>query len=275
MARLRSVAAALASLTSILTAGSALADQPRPWEMGFQAAATPTMDRVESLHHGILIVIAAIVIFVMALLLIVILRFNERRNPQPSRNAHNTLVEVAWTVVPVMILLGIAIPSFRLLYFADRARNPELTVKAVGHQWNWSYEYPDNGNFTFDAMIVDDKDLQPGQPRLLETDNAVVVPVGTDVRLLTTSTDVIHSWAIPSFGVKIDAVPGRVNETWFRVEREGTYYGQCSELCGVGHGYMPIKIEAVSKERFADWVKEAQQKFARADGTRPAQVAQR
>ncbi|MBX6322512.1 MAG: cytochrome c oxidase subunit II, partial [Rhodospirillaceae bacterium] len=259
----------------MLAAGSALADQPHPWEIGFQAAATPTMDRVTSLHHGVLIVIAAIVVFVLTLLLIVIVRFNERRNPQPSRNAHNTLVEVAWTVVPVMILLGIAIPSFRLLYFADRAHNPQMTIKAIGHQWNWSYEYPDNGDFTFEALIVDDADLKPGQPRLLETDNAVVVPVDTDVRLLTTSTDVIHSWAMPAFGVKMDAVPGRVNETWFRVEREGTYYGQCSELCGTGHGFMPIKIEAVSKEKFADWVKKAQQEFARAAGAPAGQVAPR
>jgi cytochrome c oxidase subunit 2 len=269
------VAAALASLATLLTAGTALADKPHPWEMGFQVAATPTMERVESLHMGVLIVITLITLFVLGLLLVVIVRFNEKRNPKPSRTAHNTLVEVAWTVVPVIILVVIAIPSFKLLYFADRTPNPEMTIKAIGHQWNWSYEYPDNGNFTFDADLVAEEDLKPGQPRLLEATNAVVVPIQTDVRVLTTSTDVIHAWAMPSFGVKMDAVPGRTNETWFRVEREGVYYGQCSELCGVGHGYMPIKIEALTKEKFAEWVKEAQQKFARVDGTPPpAQVAQ-
>ena len=256
-----------------MVTGAALADKPIPWEMGFQDAASPTMERVESLHHAVLIVITIITLFVLALLLIVIVRFNEKRNPKPSRTAHNTLVEVAWTVVPVIILLGIAIPSFRLLYFADSTPNPELTIKAIGHQWNWSYEYPDNGNFTFDADMIADEDLQPGQPRLLEASEAVVVPVDTDVRLLTTSTDVIHAWAMPSFGVKIDAVTGRTNETWFRVEREGIYYGQCSELCGVGHGYMPIKVDARSKEAFAAWVKEAQQKFARVDGAPATQVA--
>jgi cytochrome c oxidase subunit II len=269
------VAAALASLATLLTAGTALADKPVPWEMGFQAAATPTMERVESLHMGVLIVITIITLFVLGLLLVVIVRFNEKRNPKPSRTAHNTLVEVAWTVVPVIILVVIAIPSFKLLYFADRTPNPEMTIKAIGHQWNWSYEYPDNGNFTFDADMVAEEDLQPNQPRLLEATNAVVVPIQTDVRVLTTSTDVIHAWAMPSFGVKMDAVPGRANETWFRVEREGTYYGQCSELCGVGHGYMPIQVVAMTKEKFAEWVKEAQQKFARVDGTPPpAQVAQ-
>jgi cytochrome c oxidase subunit 2 len=275
LAKNRFVAAVLVALGCLFSAGSAFADRPVPWEMNFQEAASPTMERVRSLHDGVLIIITIITLFVLGLLLIVIFRFNEKRNPQPSRTSHNTLVEVAWTVVPVIILLGIAIPSFRLLYFSDRSPDPQMTIKAIGHQWNWSYEYPDNGNFTFDAAIVDEKDLQPGQPRLLETDNPVVVPVGVDVRVLTTSTDVIHSWAMPSFGLKMDAMPGRTNETWFRVLREGTYYGQCSELCGVGHGYMPIKIEAKSKKDFATWVKEAQKKFARVDGTAPTAVAQK
>jgi cytochrome c oxidase subunit 2 len=242
--------------------------------MGFQEAATPVMEEVTALHDGILIVITAITLFVLALLLVVIFRFSERRNPKPSRTAHNTLVEIAWTVVPVIILLGIVIPSWRLLYFADRTPNPEMTIKAIGHQWNWSYEYPDHGNFTFDAEIVPDEELAEGQPRLLETNNPIVLPIGTDIRLLVTSTDVLHAWAMPSFGVKLDAQPGRANETWMRIEREGTYYGQCSELCGIGHGYMPIKVVAVTKEAFAEWVKTAQQEFARVDGAPATQVAQ-
>src|SRR5690606_28854579 len=165
---------------------------------------------------------------------------------------------------------GVAIPSFKLLYFTDRAADAEMTIKAIGRQWYWSYEYPDNGNFTFDALPIADEDLEPGGYRLLETDNRVVVPVDTTIRVLITGGDVLHAWAVPSFGVKMDAVPGRINETWIRIEREGVYYGQCSELCGVGHAYMPIAVEAVSKEEFARWVEEAQQNFARADGADPA-----
>jgi cytochrome c oxidase subunit 2 len=265
-------AAAVAALAAVLAGGPALADQPKPWQMGFQPSATPVMERIDALHDGLLIIITAITVFVLALLLIVIFKFGEKRNPKPSKNTHNTLVEVVWTVVPVFILLGIAIPSFRLVYFADRTQEAEMTIKAIGHQWNWSYEYPDHGNFTFDALMIDDADLQEGQPRLLATDNPVVLPIQTNIRVLTTATDVLHSWAVPAFGVKTDSVPGRTNETWVRIEREGTYYGQCSELCGVGHGYMPIQIEAKSKEDFAAWVQEAQQKFARVDGT-PAVLA--
>jgi cytochrome c oxidase subunit 2 len=172
----------------------------------------------------------------------------------------------------VLILVGIAIPSFRALYFADRTDNPEMTIKAIGHQWYWSYEYPDHGNFTFDALMVPDEEIKEGQLRLLDTDNAVVVPVDTNIRLLTNSQDVIHSWAVPSFGVKLDANPGQVNETWMRIAREGTFYGQCSEICGVGHAYMPIKVQAISKEAFQAWVAEAQQKFARVGAPAP-QVA--
>lgn len=272
MAKRHILPAVLAALVSVLAAVPALADQPHPWQMGFQEPATPVMERIDDLHDGVLIVITAITIFVLALLLIVIFRFGEKRNPKPSKNTHNTLVEVVWTVVPVFILLGIAIPSFRLVYFADRTAEAEMTIKAIGHQWNWSYEYPDHGNFTFDAFLVDEADLQEGQPRLLATDNPIVVPVETNIRVLTTATDVLHAWAVPAFGVKMDSVPGRTNETWMRIERPGTYYGQCSELCGVGHAYMPIEVKAVTKEEFAAWVETAQQEFARVDGT-PAVVA--
>lgn len=254
------ISAALMSLVP----GTASA-APEPWEMNFQPAVTPVMEQIASFHHFLLIVIVAITVFVMLLLLIVIVRFNERANPVPSKTSHNTLVEVVWTVVPVLILVGIAIPSFKLMYFADRTEEAEMTIKAIGHQWYWSYEYPDNGNFTFDALLIPDEELKPGQLRLLETDNRVVIPVNTKIRLLITASDVIHSFAVPSFGVKLDAVPGKTNETWTEVTQEGVYYGQCSELCGDNHAYMPITIEVVSKEKFAAWVAEAQQKFARTD----------
>lgn len=272
MARLFAVLAALAATGLPATA---FADQPRPWQLGLQDAATPVMERIVNFHDALLVVISVIVAFVLALLLYVIFRFNEKRNPTPSRTAHNTLIEVLWTALPVIILIGITIPSIRLIWYADRTQDADMTIKAIGHQWYWSYEYPDNGNFTFDALLVPDSDLQPGQLRLLETDNRIVLPIDTNIRLLVTATDVIHSWAIPAFGVKLDTVPGRVNETWMRITREGTYYGQCSELCGIGHGYMPIAVEAVSKPAFDAWVAEAQVKFARADGaaTRLAQGA--
>ena len=272
MARLFAVLAALAATGLPATA---FADQPRPWQLGLQDAATPVMERIVNFHDALLVVISVIVAFVLALLLYVIFRFNEKRNPTPSRTAHNTLIEVLWTALPVIILIGITIPSIRLIWYADRTQDADMTIKAIGHQWYWSYEYPDNGNFTFDALLVPDSDLQSGQLRLLETDNRIVLPIDTNIRLLVTATDVIHSWAIPAFGVKLDTVPGRVNETWMRITREGTYYGQCSELCGIGHGYMPIAVEAVSKPAFDAWVAEAQVKFARADGaaTRLAQGA--
>jgi len=223
------------------------------------------MERIDGFHDALLVVIAAIAGFVLLMLLLVIVRFREGRNPIPSKTSHHTVLEVVWTAVPVLILVLIAIPSFRLLYYADRApaaEGAELTVKAIGHQWYWSYEYPDNGNFTFDALLVPDEEIAAGQLRLLETDNRVVLPGGVDIRLLIAADDVIHSWAIPAFGVKLDAVPGRVNETWVNITREGTFYGQCSELCGVGHAYMPIAVEAVSREKFAAWVEEAKAKYA-------------
>jgi cytochrome c oxidase subunit 2 len=186
-------------------------------------------------------------------------------NATPSRRTHNTLLEIAWTAIPVLILVVIAIPSFKLLYYEETVPEDGLTVKAIGHQWYWSYEYPDNGDFTFDAYMVADADLEPGQLRLLTTDTRVVLPVDTTVRVLITATDVLHSWAVPAFGVKMDAVPGRINETWLRIEEPGIYYGQCSELCGDYHGFMPIMIEAVSKDEFEAWTNQAQEEFARAE----------
>ncbi|HZT18136.1 MAG TPA: cytochrome c oxidase subunit II [Dongiaceae bacterium] len=271
--RLSRVVGIVAALLAFLGAGGAEAADPVPWETGFQPAATPVMRMIESFNTGLTVVIGLICLVVLGLLAYVIWRFNDRANPNPSRTTHNTVVEVVWTVVPILILVGIAIPSFKLLYFEGDIPKADLTIKAIGHQWYWSYEYPDNGNFTFDANLVADADLKPGQLRLLTTDNPLVVPAGATVRLQTTSTDVIHSWAIPSFGVKMDAFPGRLNETWFKVDEPGIYYGQCSELCGNGHGFMPIMVKAVSKADYDKWVAEAKTKFAKADGAAATQLA--
>jgi cytochrome c oxidase subunit 2 len=243
-------------------AGPALAAAPEPWQFQFQPPATPLADRMQAFNDFISWIIVLIAGFVLVLLLYVCFRYGVRRSPTPSRRTHNTLLEVAWTTVPVLILVVIAIPSFKLLYYQDVVPEVDMTVKAVGHQWYWSYEYPDHGEFTFDAYMVADDDLQDGQLRLLTTDNALVLPVETNIRLLVTATDVIHSWAMPAFGVKTDAVPGRINETWFHIREPGTYYGQCSELCGDFHAFMPIMIRAVAKDEFEAWTQQAQEQFA-------------
>ena len=268
--------AALAAL-GLLAAGTAGAAEPQPWQMGFQPAASPVMEEIHAFNNLLLWIISGIVVFVLGLLLYVMWRFSEKRNPTPSKTTHNTLIEVVWTVVPVIILVIIAIPSFRLLYLTDRdpENEIEMTIKAIGHQWYWSYEFPDHGNFTFDAYMVADEDLEDGQRRLLTTDNALVLPVDTNIRILVTASTVIHNFAVPAMGLKMDGVPGRMNETWVRITKEGTYYGQCSELCGTGHAYMPIMIEAVSKEKFAEWVEQAQEEFARVeDPDRPTSLAE-
>ncbi len=258
-----------------LSAGAAYAATgPQPWELGLQAPASERMADIVSLHNFVLWIITAICVFVLALLLWIVFRFNTRANPVPSKNTHNTLLEVIWTVVPISILVAMAIPSFRLLYFEDTIPPADLTIKAIGKQWYWTYEYPDNGNFTFDALMLKDEDAaKKGEPRLLGTDNHVVVPVGKIVRVLTTGADVIHSWALPAFGLKMDAVPGRINQTWFKADREGTYYGECSELCGARHAFMPIEVDVVSQERFDQWVEEAKKKFAAVDAPDNARVA--
>lgn len=244
----------LASLAAGLGAGEALADQPRPWELGFQAPATVGMERINDFHNMLLIVITVITLFVLGLLIYVMVRFNERVHPQPSKLTHNTFLEVAWTAIPALTLFLIAIPSLKLLYFTADVPKADLTVKVTGHTWNWSYEYPDNGDISFDSYVVADKDLKPGQLRLLTVDKWMEVPVGATVRVQISAADVIHSWSVPSFGIKTDAVPGRLNETWFKVLQPGTYYGQCSQLCGNGHGFMPIMVKAVSKPEFDQWV---------------------
>jgi cytochrome c oxidase subunit II len=262
----------LMAASILLIDGAALAQEPiiggapTAWQLNFQPAASPVAEMIESLHDLLLFITIAISAFVLALMAYACIRYRASRHPVPSRRTHNSVLEIAWTAIPVLILVVIAIPSFKLLYFMDRAVDPEMTLKAIGHQWYWSYEYPDNGNFTFDAYMVADQDLEEGQLRLYDVDNRVVLPVDTDVRVLTTATDVLHSWAVPALGVKMDAIPGRINETWLRINRPGIYYGQCSELCGDYHAFMPIKIEALSKEDFEAWTQQAQEQFARADG---------
>jgi cytochrome c oxidase subunit 2 len=254
---------ALAVVVTGVLAAVARAAQPRPWEMGMQPPATPVKDRLNAFHNELLVIIFLIAGFVMALQLYVIVRFNHRRNPVPSRTSHNAVIEILWTIVPVLILVIIAIPSFKLMYYMDRVPNPDMTIKVTGHQWYWSYDYPDQKDLAFDSNIIQQADLKPGQLRLLEVDNPLVVPIHTNIRVLVTSTDVIHSWFIPSFGVQEYAVIGRLNESWFNVDREGTYYGECNQICGVNHAFMPIKIVALSKAAFQTWLTDAQKKFAR------------
>ena len=241
-----------------------------PWQLGFQTAASPIMEQIHSFHTYVTIIITLIALFVLALLIYVMVRYNERANPQPSRATHNTALEIAWTVIPVLILVAIAIPSFRLLFAQYDFPKADLHITATGNQWYWSYEYPDHG-ITFDSIMVPEADLKEGQPRLLTVDREVVVPVGKNVVVGLKSNDVIHDWALPAFGVKLDAVPGRLQSTWFRAEREGIYYGQCSELCGRNHAFMPIAVRVVSEEEFADWL--AKTKAASAQGDQPQLAA--
>ena len=245
--------------------------QPHPWQLGLQAGATPVMDDIIWFHDFLVWLTAAIAVFVLVLLVVVVVKFNARANPVPSRTTHNTFIEVIWTVVPVLILVAVAVPSFRLLFYQLNTPKADLTIKATGKQWFWSYNYPDQ-KFAFDSVMVQTKDLKPGQPRLLTVDNELVVPVNKIVRVQTTGADVIHSWAVPSFGVKIDAIPGRLNETWFKAEREGTYYGQCSELCGRDHAFMPIVVHVVSDKDYAAWLEQAKKKYA-SDDNRTTKVA--
>jgi cytochrome c oxidase subunit 2 len=271
--RLFSPLAAIAATAAALaaSAGAALAEvfgQPTPWQMGMQLPVTPVGEEIYGFNTFLFWITTAIAVFVMVLLGIIIVRFNARANRVPSRTTHNTVLEVMWTIVPVLILLLIAVPSFRLLFVELDVPKPDVTIKATGKQWLWSYSYPDNGNFEFDSTVVQDKDLKPGQPRLLTVDNEMVVPVNKVVHVLVTGADVIHSFAVPSFGVRIDAIPGRINDTWFKATREGIFYGQCSELCGVDHSFMPITVRVVSDQEFTAWAAQAKQKFA-ADAPAP------
>lgn len=258
-----------------LFSAPAFAQQPEPWQLGFQEAHSPIMEQMDAFHDLLLWIIFAISIFVLALLLYVIVRFRESKNPNPSKVTHNTMIEVLWTVVPVVILFVIGFFSLPLLYATDDTADADMTVKVIGRQWYWSYEYPDHGDFTFDAFMVDEANLKPGQPRLLATDEDLVLPVGKKIRVLVTSSDVLHAFAMPALGSKVDAVPGRTNETWFEINEPGMYYGQCSELCGTGHAFMPLAIRAVSEAEFNAWVTNAQARFNPSEediAPRPIQV---
>jgi cytochrome c oxidase subunit II len=269
---------AAAATVALMGCGAAWAGlgQPSPWQLGLQEAGTPVMQDIVWFHDDLLLVtITIIAAFVLALLIVIMVRFNARANPTPSRTTHNTLLEVAWTAIPVLILVVIAIPSFKLLFFQLNVPPADVTVKATGNQWFWTYSYPDNGGFEFNSIMVPTDQLKPGQLRLLTVDNELVVPVNKVVRVQTIGADVIHSFAVPSFGIKIDSVPGRLNETWFKAEREGVYYGQCSELCGRDHAFMPIAVRVVSEDAFKSWVGEAKQKYgAISTTTRVAASAQ-
>src|SRR5882757_4186027 len=237
--------------SALLLSGAAFAElgQPAPWEYKLQESGSVVMDNIEWFHNLLLILITVITLFVLALLIIVMVKFNSKANPTPSRTTHNTLIEVAWTLIPVLILVTIAVPSFRLLFLELDLPKADLTIKATGKQWYWSYAYPDNGKFEFDSLMAADK-----KPRLLGVDNEMVVPVNKVIRVQTTGADVIHAFAVPAFGIKIDAIPGRLNETWFKATKTGMFYGQCSELCGKDHAFMPIAVRVVSDQDFVAWV---------------------
>ena len=250
--------AALAAASVLAVPGLALADSGRAenWAIGMRDAASPVQQQMIEFHNLLLIIITGIVLLVLVLLALVIFKFRASKNPTPSRTTHNTLLEVGWTAVPLIILAFIAWDSMRLLYFMDRVEEPEMTLVVTGYQWYWGYAYPDQQVDEFSSFLIPDEELQEGQLRLLSVDNPVVLPVDTDIEIQVTAGDVIHSWAMPSFGIKTDAVPLRKNHTWVRIEAEGTYYGLCSEICGNGHAYMPIEVRAVSREAFDDWVEQ-------------------
>ena len=268
----RLIAAMMLAATSGSAAMAQVVGAPRPWEMGMQRGFGPLKDEEIWLHDIVLVIITLITLFVAGLLVWVMWRYNARRNPVPTRTAHNTVLEIAWTVIPVLILVIMAIPSFRLVYYEDRTRDADLTIKVTGHQWYWEYSYPDNNNIDFTSYLVPDDQLKPGQRRLLEVDNELVVPVGKNIRVLQTSTDVIHSWFIPALGVQRYAIPGRTIETWFKVDRPGTIYGQCNQICGTNHSRMPIVVRAVPEQEFNAWLVEAKTKFSDA-GQQTRQVA--
>jgi cytochrome c oxidase subunit II len=272
--------AAVSAAMMVLAAGGVAGDvawaaigQPSPWQLGLQQSVTPVMDNIVWFHDFLLYLITAITLFVLVLLLIVIFRFNSRANPVPTKTTHNTLLEVAWTLIPVVILTAIAVPSFKLLFLQTTIPPADVTVKATGKQWYWTYGYPDS-KFEFDSLLAcDQQRVKCEQPRLLAVDNDMVVPVNKVVRVQVIGAEVIHAFAVPAFGIKIDAVPGRLNETWFKATREGTYYGQCSELCGKDHAYMPIAVRVVSDKDYATWLEQARKKFAGTGGEEKITVA--
>ncbi|WP_137178831.1 cytochrome c oxidase subunit II [Roseomonas sp. AR75] len=286
MGRMARIFGAVAMAGGMLAAGAAAAlaqegapmvGAPQPWGIGLQASGGPIKDAISSFNSLVLWIIIAITIFVAALLVYVIWRFRAAANPNPTQTSHNTMLEIAWTVVPVLILVVIAIPSFRLIYYQDRAVDPELTINVQGRQWYWHYGYPEQGGFTFDSYPVREEELAQGQIRNLSVDNPLVIPVGAAVRILTTGQDVIHSFFVPSLGVQKYTIPGRTLETWIKADRPGVFYGQCNQICGVNHWFMPIEVRAVPREEFNAWVEQAKTRFAQGlpPGPPPSALAER
>ena len=274
MRRLFFAALVVAAVVYASGVGPALAQAPHPWQIGMQAAHSPVKARIGALNDELTVIITLITLFVAGLLAVVIWRFRASVHPTPTRTSHNTVLEVAWTIVPVLILVLIAIPSFRLIYYEDRATHPDMTIKVTGHQWYWEYTYPDQGNVDFTSNMIQDSDLKPGQKRLLDVDNQLVLPAGKTIRFLISGNDVIHSFFIPSFGVQRYAIPGRVDESWVKIDQPGDYYGECNQICGTNHSFMPISVHAVSPADFTNWLASAKKKFA-SDAPPPAtQLAQ-
>jgi len=260
-------------ILSIFTVSSAYANQPKDWQLGFQDPASDGMRDIVNFHNNLLLpIIIAISVFVLFLMVYACIRFRASRNPNPSKTTHNVTVEILWTLIPCLILIVMAVPSFKILYKQDTIPKADVTVKAIGYQWYWGYEYPDE-NIIFDSYMVDDKDLKENQPRLLTVDNEIYVPVNKVIKVMITANDVLHAWALPSFGVKRDAVPGRINETWFKADRTGTFYGQCSELCGIKHAYMPITVNVVTEEEYSQWLDKAKVEFAKEEINKKMKVA--
>ena len=249
-------------LTSLFTSLPALSNGAIDWQLGFQKPASEHMQNIFDLHNFVLIMMTAITIFVLILLIYVAIRFRKSANPNPSKRTHNALLETLWTAIPVIILIFMAVPSFKLLYEQDVIPEADMTIKVIGHQWYWEYQYPEHDDLSFESYLIPDNELKDGEPRLLTVDNRLVLPVKKNIHVLITAGDVLHSFAMPSLGVKRDAVPGRLNETWMKIDRPGIYRGQCSEICGTGHGYMPVVIEALSENDFAAWVNKAKNEFA-------------
>ena len=265
----------IASTLLLLWPSVVLANEPKDWQLGFQKSASKSMDDIVWFHDYMLVpIITAITAFVLFLLLYVCVRYRASKNKVPSTTSHNTLIEVIWTLVPCLILIVMAVPSFKVLYSQDEIPKADVTIKAIGYQWYWGYEYPDE-NIIFDSYMIDEKDLKENQPRLLAVDNEVYVPVNKVVKVMITANDVLHAWALPSFGVKRDAIPGRINETWFKADRTGTFYGQCSELCGIKHAFMPITVNVVSEEEYNKWLEEAKVKFAKEEIENNIKVAKK
>lgn len=274
-ASLSGFVAAVVAFTGMSATRPALAQQPEPWQMNFQAAHSSLMEQIVAFHDFMLYLIFAISLFVLALMLYAVIRFGEKRNPTPSKTTHNTMIEVLWSVVPIFLLVVIGLFSLPLLFNSDDTVDADLTVKVIGRQWYWSYEYPDHGDFTFDAFMIPDDEIKGDQVRLLSTDENLVLPIGKKVRVLVTASDVIHAFAMPALGAKVDAVPGRTNEIWFDIDEVGMYFGQCSELCGSGHAFMPIAIQAVTQADFDAWAVQARERYAEADDNlapRPVRV---